>query len=62
MVIVATNLTPLDTGMRAPALLWNAVKSAVIATDPVYASDEASFCRAYGENRHAPDLKPWSRL
>ncbi len=60
MVIVATNLTPLDTGMRAPSRLWDAVKRAVIETDPLYAGDEEAFCQAYGSNRHALDLKPWS--
>ncbi len=40
--------------------LWPAVQPAVIAGDPTYAGDQGQFCEAYANNRHAPDLRPWS--
>ena len=53
IVIVATDLTPLDTGLRASSLLWDAVRPAVVATDPLYADDTEAICSAYGSNRYA---------
>ncbi len=57
LVIVVRDLTPLDTGPSAPGILWNAVRPAVIAADPKFKGDEASFCAAYGGNAYAPDLR-----
>jgi hypothetical protein len=56
LVIVAKNLTPGGTGPSAPALLWDAVRPAVIDADPTFAGDEAAFCAVYGSNQYAPDL------
>ena len=58
MVLVAFQLTPDDFfGMGAAGILWDAVRPAVVAADPQFASDEAAFCEAYGANRYAPDLR-----
>ena len=58
LVLVAWDLTPDDFfAAPAPGKLWDAVKPAVIAADPVYAGDEAAFCAAYGSNNYAPDLR-----
>jgi hypothetical protein len=56
MVIVARDVTPLGSGPDAPALVWNALRSAVIGGDPVFRGDEAAFCAEYGAGRYAPDL------
>jgi hypothetical protein len=58
LVLVVKDLTPLGTGPEAPSLLWNAVKGAVIEADPIYAGDDAAFCKAYSSNSYAPDLVP----
>lgn len=39
-----------------PARLWEAVRPALVALDPVHAGDEAGFCAAYAAGEHAPDL------
>jgi CubicO group peptidase (beta-lactamase class C family) len=40
--------------------IWNAIRPALVAMDPVYAGDEAGFCEAYKASAHAPDLlEPW---
>jgi hypothetical protein len=58
LVLVGWDLTPLDFfAMPSAAILWDAVKPAVIAADPKYAGDEAGFCTAYGSNQYAPDLR-----
>ena len=44
-----------DIGGAGPALLWQAVRPALLAHDPVYKHDEAGFCRAYAANEYAPD-------
>jgi hypothetical protein len=46
----------MDTGLRAVSLLRDAVRPAVVATDPLYADNMEAFCAAYGNNRYAPDL------
>jgi hypothetical protein len=38
---------------------WDAIRPAVVAMDPNYAGNETGFCRAYGNNDYAPDLKLW---
>ena len=58
LLLVADNLTPLTFGPTAPALLWDAVRPALVAADPRFAGDEPAFCEAYGQNRYAPDLTP----
>jgi hypothetical protein len=49
MVIVAHN-------SGNPRELWNAVRPAVVAEDPMFMGDETAFCAAYGSNAYAPDL------
>jgi hypothetical protein len=61
LVLVAHDVTPGQPGLAAPALLWDAVKSAVIAEDPTFHGDERAFCRAYGRNDYAPDLRRRAR-
>jgi len=54
---VAFQIMPDDFFAAASSqLLWDTVRPAVVAADPVYAGDEAGFCRAYADNRYAPDL------
>lgn len=36
--------------------VWDAVRPALVELDPVYAGNEAAFCRAYSNNEYAPDL------
>jgi hypothetical protein len=57
LLIVATDLTPFDTGLRASAMVWDAVRPAVVAGDPNFSLDPEAFCRAYGGNQYAPDLR-----
>jgi putative cell wall-binding protein len=38
--------------------VWNAIRPALVALDPVYQGDEAAFCEAYRSSRYAPDLLP----
>lgn len=41
--------------------VWNAMRPALVALDPRYASDEAGFCAAYQRSQYAPTLRfPWS--
>jgi hypothetical protein len=39
------------------AALWDAVRPAVVARDPVFPGDEVAFCAAYDASDHAPDLR-----
>jgi hypothetical protein len=39
-----------------PRELWNAIRPAVVAMDPMYMGDETAFCAAYGAGTYAPDL------
>jgi hypothetical protein len=40
--------------------VWNALRPAMLALDPVYKGDEAAFCQAYRRSEYAPDLRePW---
>ncbi|OGB22429.1 MAG: hypothetical protein A3I66_03925 [Burkholderiales bacterium RIFCSPLOWO2_02_FULL_57_36] len=57
MVIVVKN-----SGMQSndePGRVWNALRPAVVAHDPVYRGNPTGFCTAYGKGNHAPDLKLW---
>lgn len=38
-----------------PAQLWQAVRPALVALDPVYQGDEEAFCADYAVNAYAPD-------
>jgi CubicO group peptidase (beta-lactamase class C family) len=49
LVIVAHNAT-------SAKVLWEAVRPAVVAMDPMFMGDEMSFCEAYGSGSYAPDL------
>ncbi|MEO8603409.1 MAG: hypothetical protein ABI629_12605 [bacterium] len=40
-----------------PAVLWSAVRPALVALDPEFAGDEAAFCAAYATGGYAPDLR-----
>lgn len=58
LVLVGWQLTPEDFfGLGASGKLWDAVRPAVVAADPTFPGDEASFCAAYGGNAYAPDLQ-----
>jgi hypothetical protein len=57
LVIVARNAQPSGLGPGTEKQLWDALRAAVIAADPTYKGDEAAFCKAYGSNSYAPDLK-----
>ena len=40
--------------------VWNALRPALLAHDPVYKDDEAGFCAAYRRSDYAPSLRePW---
>jgi CubicO group peptidase (beta-lactamase class C family) len=39
-----------------PKELWEAVRPAVVAKDPMFMGDSAAFCEAYGSGSYAPDL------
>lgn len=38
--------------------VWNAVRPALVALDPVYKGDEKAFTAAYVKGEYAPDLQP----
>lgn len=44
-------------GANGPAIVWDALRSAVIEADPVHQGDEEAFCEAYGSNEYALDLR-----
>ena len=50
-------MSDLTKGFPAPKVLWDVLRGAVIAGDPIYKDDEQGFCRDYGSNKYAPDLK-----
>lgn len=59
LVIVAKNYSSMGAG-GSPTGMWNAVRPALVALDPMYKGDEKAFCDAYGNNKYAPDLQtPW---
>ena len=57
MVIVARDADVVGLGANGPAIVWDALREAVIAADPVHQGDEEEFCQAYGEGEYAPDLR-----
>jgi CubicO group peptidase (beta-lactamase class C family) len=59
LIIAARDATGSD-GIGAHQLLWDAVRPALLAHDPVYAGDEEGFCEAYRSSTYAPTmLSPW---
>lgn len=52
LVIVAKDYS----GGNGPAGLFDAVRPAIVALDPTYKGDDASFCKAYAAGDYAPDL------
>jgi hypothetical protein len=56
LVIVARDAQPGGTGPGTAMDVWDPLKAAVIAADPMFKGDEAAFCDAYGKNNYAPDL------
>lgn len=37
--------------------IWNAVRPALLAYDPMYTGNDAAFCAAYSSGKYAPDLR-----
>ena len=57
LLLVAFQIVPDDFfAAGSSQLLWDSVRPAVVAADPIFAGDEAGFCEAYGDNRYAPAL------
>lgn len=56
MVIVARNAQPGGTGPGTSHDVWEPIRPAVIAGDPMFKGDETKFCDAYGNNKYAPDM------
>jgi hypothetical protein len=52
MVIVAKDYS----GGGGPRGLWEALRPALVALDPVHQGNEAAFCSAYAAGDYAPDL------
>ena len=52
MLLVAKNFS----GGDGPTGLWEAVRPALVAKDPVYAGNETAFCRDYADTLYAPDM------
>ncbi|MET0343699.1 MAG: hypothetical protein ABW252_21985 [Polyangiales bacterium] len=52
LVIAAKNYS----GGTGPAGLFNAIRPAIVALDPMYKGDDAGFCKAYAAGEYAPDL------
>jgi hypothetical protein len=44
-------------GQAGPSGMWEAVRPALVALDPMFKGDETAFCAAYGAGNYAPDLK-----
>lgn len=52
LVIAARNFS----GGDGPLGLWEAIRPAIVAADPMFNGDEEAFCEAYGGGNYAPDL------
>jgi hypothetical protein len=52
LVMVAQNYS----GQGGPLGMWESVRPAVVALDPMFMGDEAAFCEAYGSGNYAPDM------
>jgi hypothetical protein len=57
MVVVGRDEQPGGAGPGTAQSVWEAVKGAVIAGDPMFKGDETAFCDAYGKNAYAPDFQ-----
>jgi hypothetical protein len=57
MVVVGRDEQPGGAGPGTAHDVWEAVKGAVIAGDPMFKGDETAFCEAYGKNNYAPDFQ-----
>ncbi len=53
LVIVAKDYS----GQGGPAGMWNAVRPALVALDPMFKGDEDAFCEAYANSKYAPDIQ-----
>jgi hypothetical protein len=53
LVIIAHNWS----NAGGPMGMWETIRPAVVAMDPMYSGDDAAFCKAYGSGDYAPDLK-----
>lgn len=51
LVLVVKDFDP-----RSVGEVWDAVRPALVALDPMYAGDESGFCSAYSAGSYAPDL------
>jgi hypothetical protein len=40
-------------------LVWDTLRPALVAADPVFEGDDEAFCEAYRSGSYAPDLKKW---
>ncbi len=52
LVIVAKDYS----GGGGPAGIWNSIRPALLAMDPMFKGDDAAFCKAYAAGDYAPDL------
>jgi len=46
----------MDFSSGGPTGLWDAIRSALVALDPVYQGNEHAFCAPYGGTTYAPDM------
>lgn len=53
LVLVVKNFS----GSNGPMGLWDKIRPAIVAKDPMFKGDMAAFCKAYGAGDYAPDLK-----
>ncbi len=53
LVLVAKSLG----GLGGSAAIWDPVRPALVALDPMFQGDEEAFCAAYAANGYAPDLR-----
>ena len=59
LLIIGTNWQNGGGALPPSFALWDAVRPAVIAADPVYQGDADGFCSAYAAGGYAPDLIEW---
>ena len=52
LVLVARNFS----NAGGPLGMWELVRPALVALDPMFMGDEDAFCEAYGSGNYAPDL------
>jgi len=49
-------IVAMDFSSGGPTGLWDAIRPALIALDPVYQGNEHAFSAAYGGTTYAPDM------